>query len=80
MALSSEDLKKFLSEELGVDTADVEDSSELFSSGVIDSTALVLLIAFIEESCGFELSPMDVTLENLDTIDRILEFTASQAS
>ncbi len=80
MSLDTEDLMNFLRDELGVDTSDVDETTQLFSSGVIDSTALVLLITLIEERCQFQLSPMDVTLENLDSIERIQDFVARTVS
>lgn len=46
----------------------------LYTTGILDSFALVDLIAFLEEQMGHPMSPDDVTLENLDSIDRILRF------
>lgn len=74
MSLSIETLKEFLEFDLGVDVAKVSESSPLFSSGLIDSFALVSLMTFIETEGRFRISPADVTLENLDSIERILGF------
>ena len=62
----------------GVDTADIEGDTELFSSGLIDSFALVTLMTFIETEGSFRINPAEVNLENLDTIDRILAFANSK--
>ncbi|MCB2115233.1 MAG: acyl carrier protein [Rhodobacteraceae bacterium] len=74
MSLSIESLKEFLEFDLGVDVAKVSESSPLFSSGLIDSFALVSMMTFIETEGRFRISPADVTLENLDSIERILSF------
>lgn len=72
--LTQEDLVAYMEQELGVDIADVRPDTALFSSGVIDSFALVSLITFIEAKCRFRVNPMDVSLDNMDSIDRILGY------
>jgi Acyl carrier protein len=72
--ITKEDLISYMAQELGVETSDVREETLLFSSGIIDSFALVSLITFIEEKCRFRVNPMDVTLDNLDSIDRILGY------
>ncbi len=74
MALTHDELVQFLDTELGVDTADISRETELFSSGIIDSFALVTLITFIEKQCSFRVSPVEVNLDNMDSIDRILTY------
>jgi len=70
--LSRETLVEFLTTELAIEEAELTEHTQLFSSGMIDSFALVTLIAFIESQCGIEITPADVTLENLDTIAGVL--------
>lgn len=72
MKLTANDLLQYLRDELGVDTDDVDADTPLFSSGVIDSFALVQLITYIEDRCQMRLDAADVSLENLDSIHRIL--------
>lgn len=80
MALSRDALLKFVEEKLGVDTAEVDESTPLFSSGMIDSASMVDLIVFVESEGDVKFSPDDITLDNLDSIGRILHFvTHSQA-
>lgn len=73
-------LYEFLRDELSVDTSEIEDSTLLFSSGLIDSFALVELITFIESHCGIHVNTMDVTLENLDSIELILRYVERAAA
>lgn len=72
--ITRETLVDFLEGELGVDIDDVSDDEPLFSSGIVDSFALVTLMMHLESAGGFRINPADVTLDNLDTIDRILGY------
>ena len=71
-------LFEFLEESLGVDTGEVEKETPLFSSGLMDSASLVELIMFVELEGGVRFDPDDITLDNLDSIDRILAFVAAK--
>ena len=59
---------------MGLDTASLADETPLFSSNLLDSFSMVDLIMFIEKESGVRLDPTDVSLDNLDSIDRILRF------
>ena len=78
MALSRDDLLQYLKADLRVDTSAIEDTTPLFSSGTIDSFAIVELMLFLEKSTGAKLSPDEITLDNLDTVQQILEFAAAR--
>jgi acyl carrier protein len=79
MSLTRDELVTFLENDLGLEIGDLEGSTPLFSSGVIDSFMLVTLMGFVEKRGGFRIAPSDVTLANLDTIDRILGFSQRMA-
>ena len=64
----------FLEEDLGVDVSTVVTDTALFSSGILDSFSLVNLMMFLENEGSFRIKSMDVNLENLDSIDRIIAF------
>lgn len=53
--------------------------SPLFSSGALDSVAMLDLIGFIEERAGVAIRADDVTLANFDTPARILRFAEGLA-
>ena len=74
MAVTKEEIVQFMSEELAIDMDGVDAQSLLFSTGIIDSFSLVSLISFLEEKCGFRMSPGEVILDNLDSIERMLSF------
>jgi acyl carrier protein len=60
---------------MGLDTHEIDDETRLFSSGLLDSFSMVDLIFFIEENAKIRIKPTEVNLDNLDSIQRILNFT-----
>jgi len=73
MALTTERLIAHLKETLQLE-GEVEADTPLFSTGALDSVAMVNLIAFVEEAAGVQVRAEDVTLENFDTPERIARF------
>jgi len=78
MTLSKELLLEFVEEKLGVDAAEVDEDTPLFSSGIIDSASMVDLIVFVESEGNVKFGPDDITLDHLDSIGRILRFVADR--
>jgi acyl carrier protein len=78
MALDRENLRRYLQEKQGLECEDFEDDTLLFSSGLIDSFSMVNLIMFIEDTAGVRVHPADVTLDNFDSIDRVLAFVEAR--
>ena len=76
--LDSKTLTDHFVAKYGLATGSFDGSTPLFSSGMLDSFTMVDLIMFIEKSAGVRLDPSDVTLDNLDTIDRILAFVGQR--
>ncbi len=74
MSLTKDELLEFINKKLGVDTSGMDDSTLMFSTGMVDSFSLVSLITYIEKQAGFRMSPMDVNLENMDSVERILAY------
>ena len=72
MALTSESLLSYLQSRMGVDTSGVDETTPLFSSNLLDSFSMVDLIMFIEKEGEIKMDVLDVTLDNLDSIGRIL--------
>jgi D-alanine--poly(phosphoribitol) ligase subunit 2 len=56
----------------------VDADTSLFSSGMLDSIAMISLIAFVEQHAGIEVRADEVTLDNFDTPARIARFTGQR--
>ena len=80
MTLTHENLRRYLYEKQGLDPEDFDDDTLLFSSGLIDSFSMVGLIMFIEDTAGLRVHPVDVTLDNFDSINRILAFVEAHCA
>jgi acyl carrier protein len=74
--LSAEALIAYLRDDMSM-TDPVSAETELFSSGLLDSVAMMSLIAFVEERTGADVRPADVTLDNFDTVARIVAYAAT---
>ena len=77
MALNRETLLEYFDEQMGLDTTEIDDQTLLFSSNVLDSFSLVDLMMFIEKEAGIKIEPLEVTLDNFDSMERIFNFVAS---
>lgn len=77
MAVTVEAVLGYLRDDHQLVEADGE--TLLFSSGLLDSVAMMGIIGFIEEQARFDVRPADVTLENFDTVARIVAYVAENA-
>jgi D-alanine--poly(phosphoribitol) ligase subunit 2 len=74
MALTEEALIANIRQHSGIG-GEVEADTPLFSSGMLDSVAMLDLIMFVEQQSGMDVRSEDVTLENFDSPAKILMFT-----
>ena len=70
-------LSEFLPDE---DPADLTDSTELVTSGVLDSIALLTLVGFIEEEFGVEVDAHEADADNFNTLNDITKLIESKRS
>lgn len=52
------------------------DSESLVRNGLIDSTGVLELIAYLEETFGIKVADEEMVPDNLDSVDSILAFLA----
>jgi acyl carrier protein len=72
-------IRRFLATSFFVD--DIGDDASFLESGVIDSTGVLELVAFVEEEFAITVSDDDLRPENLDSVERLVAFiTRKQAS
>ncbi len=58
------------------DPAALEDDASLLDRGIIDSTGVLEVIFFIEETFGLTVEDSEMLPDNLDSIERIANFIA----
>lgn len=78
MPISRDSLLSYLRERQGAELSDDDGDAALFSGGLLDSFTMVDLIVFLEKEGQFKVLPSEVTLENMDTIDRILAYAQTK--
>lgn len=66
-----EEICRYIGEELLSGRAEVAPDEALLTSGLLDSLAVIQVVAFIREEYGVSIPPQDVTLENFETVARI---------
>ncbi len=72
----NETIINFIIEKLHDGRTDLEISPEddLLGSGLIESMAMMRLIAFIEEEYSIKVSPQEMTIENFMTVEAMVNF------
>ena len=60
------------------DEVEFSSSDSFLDTGLIDSTGILELIAFLEESYGIEVLDDEIIPENLDTLNNVASFVRSK--
>lgn len=67
-------IRSYIVDEFGIDANSLQNDTSLFSSGLLDSFSMVDLLSFVEKLTARKFRVVDVNLDNLDSIDRIVAF------
>ena len=72
---TKEQVRAFLTTNFYVaDPASLEDDVSLLDRGIIDSTGVLEVIFFIEDTFGIKVEDSEMLPDNLDSIERITNF------
>lgn len=63
---------------MGMSAGDLTDDCSFLERGIIDSTGVIELIAFIEESFGIEVEDEEIVPENLDSLRNVERFVLAK--
>jgi acyl carrier protein len=76
------EVRQFITENLlfSARTAELSDEISLIEAGVIDSTGVLELVAFIEGQFGIVVDDADIVPENLDSINSIVRYVAGKTA
>ena len=70
-----ERVKQFVVENFYVtDPSELTDDTSLITSGFVDSTGMLEVIAFLESEYGIDIEDQETVPENLETIGRVAAF------
>lgn len=56
----------------------LQNDTSFLQSGTVDSTGMLELIMFLESTYGLKIEPEEMIPENLDSIDRAVQFLAKK--
>ncbi len=73
MELTSQ-LEEYVCCQLLDEKAVISPGTSLFEGKILDSMKLVELIGFLETQYAIRVKALDITVENLDTIEKMAEF------
>jgi len=71
-------LHAFLCHECRIDTAKLTRTTELVTSGLLDSMGMVRLATHLERIVDISIPDDDITVEHFDSIERILGYVQSR--
>ena len=58
--------------------SDLEDDTSFLGEGIIDSTGILELVGFLEETYDLEVDDDELLPENLDSLDNVTAYLASK--
>ena len=79
MNITREMLMDYLNESFGLEKEQLDDTTALFSDGLLDSFSVADLLMFIEDKGEFVVEPEEITFDNLDSISKILAFSEAKS-
>lgn len=80
MTITRQVLLDHLENQFGLNATEISDGTLLFSAGLLDSFSVADLLMFLEEQGGFIVEPTEITLDNLDSIEKILAFARQKTN
>lgn len=80
MASVSESIKGYILSEFlpGEDAGELTAETPLISTGILDSMATLKLVLFLENEFSVSINPQEVSVEHLDTIEKISALVQSR--
>ena len=70
---TEEQIRAVLGGEFGLDVDNLANEAPIFSSELLDSLSSLRLLMSLEKQFGLSISPLDVSLEEVDSIGKIVE-------
>ncbi len=71
-----EELRRFITNNFlfGAEDSQLSDDESFLEKGLIDSTGVLELVGFVEEQYVIRFQDDEITPENLDSINRLIQF------
>ena len=68
-----DDLLEFINAEVTLDAStQIAGETDLLLTGLVDSVGVIEIVGWLEDVAGVEIDPIDVVIDNFQTVDRML--------
>ncbi|MEM9562035.1 MAG: acyl carrier protein [Actinomycetota bacterium] len=71
---TAERLLRFVSTEVSISQDPIDAETDLLLTGAVDSLGVIRITQWMEDELGVEVDPVDVTLENFQTVARMVAY------
>lgn len=71
------ELTRFIQDEIVLDEV-IDLRTDLLLTGAVDSLGVIRITHWMEENAGIEVDPGDVTLENFQTVEKMVAYVDGQ--
>lgn len=78
--MTQDKLLAFINAEVSVSPDPVATDTDLLLTGAVDSLGVVIITQWLEDEMGFEVDPVEVTLDNFQTVDQMMVYAKSKLS
>jgi len=76
MSVNINTIRSFIFENFlfDADESALDNNDSFLEQGIIDSTGVLELVNWLEETCGIQVDDMELVPENLDSVNRLSAF------
>lgn len=73
-------LLEFVRDEIVLVDLELTDATDLLLTGAVDSLGIIRITQWIEDEAGVSVDPGDVTIENFQTIGRMITYLETRST
>lgn len=74
------ELLSFINSEVSASPEPIEADTDLLLTGAVDSLGVIRITQWLEDELGVEVDPSDVTLDNFQTVSRMMRYLGQLTS
>ena len=76
----AEALTTYIRDEVAMVDGEIAPDTDLLLSGMVDSLGVIRITQWMEDELGIEVDPLDVTLDNFQTVAKMVAYVDKQRS
>ncbi|MBW4084441.1 acyl carrier protein [Paenibacillus sp. S150] len=71
-------VSNFISNNFIVNMEQLGDDDSLVEKGIVDSTGIIILVCFVEDTFQFQISDSEITMDNFGSVNAIVHYIQNQ--